>query len=256
MKRWVNHPRTIVALLLLTVAVGSLAVLLADGSESVPVVNVPPSTATSTQAPLADRSEEVPATLVPIVTPTQVRLPITEPRERIETASVPVGDPPTLERKPPLTMQEKEDASRIVQVSGIVERINGGQGWMATRVYRTIIAGRDGIQFDAIWDEPVDSAGPWTLLQCTGTLRVESSARWRDVTRLVIWVDTQEDSVAGYAVISEPEDVLQPAIDNAQSLTDIIRAYSTLTGRLLYVGPSALSPPRAILCESGTYYRD
>ena len=256
MKRWVNHPRTVVALLLLTVAVGSLAVLLADGSEAVPAVYVPPSTATSTQAPLADRSEEVPATLVPIVTPTQVRLPITEPRERIETASVPVGDPPTLERKPPLTMQEKEDAVRIVQVSGIVERINGGQGWMATRVYRTIIAGRDGIQFDAIWDEPVDSAGPWTLLQCTGTLRVESSARWRDVTRLVIWVDTQEDSVAGYAVISEPEDVPQPAIDNAPSLTDIIRANSTLTGRLLYVGPSVLSPPRAILCESGTYYRD
>ena len=169
---------------------------------------------------------------------------------------MPVGGPPTLERKPPLTIQEKEDAVRIVQVWGIVERINGGQGWMATRVYRTIIAGRDGIQFDAIWDEPVDSAGPWALLQCTGTLRVESSARWRDVTRLVIWVDTQEDSVAGYAVISEPEDVPQPAIDNAQSLTDIIRAYSTLTGRLLYVGPSALSPPRAILCESGTYYRD
>ena len=104
-----------------------------------------------------------------------MQLPITEPRERIETASVPVGDPPTLERKPPLTMQEKEGAVRIVQVSGIVERINGGQGWMATRVYRTIIAGRDGIQFDAIWDEPVDSAGPWTLLPCTGTLRVESS---------------------------------------------------------------------------------
>ena len=129
------------------------------------------------------------------------------------------GGGPTLERKPPLTIQEKEDAVRIVQVSGIVERINGGQGWMATRVYRTIIAGRDGIQFDAIWDEPVDSAGPWALLQCTGTLRVESSARWRDITRLVIWVDTQEDSVAGYAVISEPEDVPQPAIDNAPSFT-------------------------------------
>ena len=80
--------------------------------------------------------------------------------------------------------------------------------------------------------------------------------RWRDVTRLVIWVDAQEDSVAGYAVISEPEDVPQPAIDNAQSLTDIIRAYSTLTGRLLYVGPSALSQPMAVLCESGTHYRD
>ena len=89
-----------------------------------------------------------------------------------------------------------------------------------------------------------------------GTLRVESSARWRDVIRLVIWVDTQEDSVAGYAVISEPEDVPQPAIDYAPSLTDIIRAYSTLTGWLLYVGPSALSPPRAFLCEAGTYYRD
>ena len=93
---------------------------------------------------------------------------------------------PTLERKAPLTMQEEEGAVRIAQASGIVERINGGQGWMANRVYRTIIAGRDGIQFDAIWDEPVDSAGPWALLQCTGTLRVESSARWRDVTRLVI----------------------------------------------------------------------
>ena len=166
------------------------------------------------------------------------------------------GGAPTLERKAPLTMQEEEGAVRIAQASGIVERINGGQGWMATRVYRTIIAGREGIQIDAIWDEPVDSAGPWTLLQCTGTLRVESSARWRDVTRLVIWVDTQEDSVAGYAVISELEDDPQPAIDNTQSLTDIIRAYSTLTGRLLYVGPSALSPPRAILCESGTFYQD
>ena len=60
---------------------------------------------------------------------------------------------------PSVTLAQEQSAVELVQASGIVDRISGGQAWEVTEV-----SGYPGIQRVNVyveWDNPVESSGPW-----------------------------------------------------------------------------------------------
>ena len=91
-----------------------------------------------------------------------------------KSLSIPTGPITTT-----LSKEDREDAIRIVKTSGVVESINGNQNWEADLVLSTKIAGTEGVRLEALWSEPVESSGPWSLMHCRGTLKT-----WECVTSL------------------------------------------------------------------------
>ena len=67
---------------------------------------------------------------------------LADQREEVPTNSLSI---PTAPISTTLSKQDQEDAISIVKTSGVVESINGGQGWEPELVSRTKIAGREGI---------------------------------------------------------------------------------------------------------------
>ena len=172
--------------------------------------------------------------------------------EKVPTNSLPIPAAPI---STTLSKQDQEDAISIVKTSGVVESINGGQGWEPELVSRTKITGREGIVLEAKWSNPVESSGPWSLMHCSGTLKMFTRERWSQVTRLVIWVDMEDRAVAGLGVTSEPEDYPQPFHETI-SPDEPIKMYDAETGEVLYDGPTSGGPMESEVCEEGTYYRD
>ena len=170
------------------------------------------------------------------------------------------GIPRTSRDMPYLTDLQKQETEEIIRASGIVELVNGGQGWDADwRTLRsaTSIPDTEGVTVEVFWERPVDGSGPWSLVKCRGTRKISHSQKWSHMSRLVTWVDLEAKSVVGYGVTSEPED--DPAAKMAPpppNLLGIARLYDVQTGKRLITAPVALVPPEPLACPPGTHYWD
>ena len=168
------------------------------------------------------------------------------------------GIPRTSRDMPYLTDRQKQEAEEIIRASGIVELVNGGQGWDAD--WRTLrsansIPGTKGVTVEVFCERPVDGSGPWSLVKCRGTRKISHNQKWSHVSRLVTWVDLEAKSVVGYGVTSEPED--DPAAKmGSPNLLGIARLYDVQTGKRLTTAPVALVPPEPLACPPGTHYWD
>ena len=155
-----------------------------------------------------------------------------------------------------MTEQEQEDVVNIVRASGVVERINGGQEWGPGRLAWSSLAGTTAGGLDVVWREPVDSSGPWSLIHCSGTIKVSSVENWRKITRLILWVvDMEAKVVAGFGVMSRKEDVPQPVLEPLEPDRKV-NVYDVETGDIIYEGSRYNMPPLQAICAEGTYYRD
>ncbi len=143
----------------------------------------------------------------------------------------------------------------IVKKSGVVKAINGDQDWEVDQVISTKLAGTEGARLEALWSEPVESSGPWSLIHCQGTRKMFTEERWSQVTRLVVFVDREDESVAGYGVTSQKEDVPQPVYEVPDG-DDSVKIYDAETGEIVYDGSVDDAPSKAKVCAEGTYYRD
>ena len=178
---------------------------------------------------LADQGEELPIRFLPITT-----APATTP----------------------LSEQDREDAIAIVKGSGVVETISQGQNWEPEKIYRSKIAGTEGVRLEATWSDPVESSGPWTFLHCSGTVKAFTRDSWSQVTRLVVWVDMEDRSVAGLGVTSRPEDELQP-ISPTPGPGGSLKIYDQQTGEILHdAATGSAAPKESEICAEGTYYTD
>ena len=101
----------------------------------------------------------------------------------------------------------------------------------------------------------MESSGPWSLIHCSGTLKMFTMERWSQVTRLVVWVDMEDRAVAGLGVTSEPEDDPKPFYETPGP-DEPIKMYDAETGEILYDGPTSGGPMESEVCEEGTYYVD
>ena len=158
---------------------------------------------------------------------------------------------PPLAPQPPLTRGEQQDVVNIAKVSGTVERINGGQTWTASSIFRTKIDGTEAIAFLATWEKPVESSGPWPVVRCQGSRKVVTTHQVRNITRLTVFVDMESRNVTAYSVFGprrDEPDVPKPTViplDNDVS----IKAYDFATGEIVHDGPFGKLPKN--LCPPG-----
>ena len=178
---------------------------------------------------------------------------LAQQEEEFPTRSLPIPTGPTTT---PLSKQDKEDVIAIVKRSGVVEIINQGQAWEPENIYRSKIAGTEGVRLEAIWSNPIESSGPWSLMHCSGTVRAFTRESWSQVTRLVLWVDMEDRSVAGFGVTSRPEDEPRPISPQTLGPGDSLKIYDQKTGEILYEGAESAAPKESEICEEGTYYVD
>ena len=157
---------------------------------------------------------------------------------------------------PYLSDQQKQETEEIIRASGMVELVNGGQGWDADwRTLRraTSIPGTKEVRVYVFWERPVD--GPGSLVKCRGTRKISHKQKWSHITRLVTWVDLDARSVVGYGVTSGWDD--DPAAKmETPNFFGIARLYNVQTGKRLITGPMVLIPPEPVACPPATYYWD
>ncbi len=163
-------------------------------------------------------------------------------------------DTPQAPPQTPLTEQEKQDAVDIVSAAGVVKGINGDQEWKHEYIFRATIAGTNGIRLEAVWEKPIDSSGPWWLVQCQGTRKIMSTRQWSGVIRLMLWVDMDRRSVVGYVPFSRPEEespVVGPASEGKTAAV-----YDVETNEVIYDGSLSGLPKHEKYCPPGTLYQD
>ena len=165
------------------------------------------------------------------------------------------GIPRTSRDMPYLTDLQKQETEQIIRDSGVVELVNGGQGWDADwRALRRAnsIPGTEGVTVEVFWERPVDGSGPWSLVKCRGTRKISHKQKWSHITRLVTWVDLDAKSVVGYGVTSGWDD--DPAAKmGTPNLLGIARLYDVQRGKRLITGPMLLIPPEFVSCPPATY---
>lgn len=93
----------------------------------------------------------------------------------------------------PIAESAKQIAVDIVRDAGVIEQIAGDQPWTASRFFRRSIAGTTdgGMKFDANWDQPVESSGPWQTLNCRDSVTFAFSSTWANITRVHVYVDVE-----------------------------------------------------------------
>ena len=106
----------------------------------------------------------------------------------------PLSHPPNV-TSTPLPAVQKEAALHIVNTSGAVEQINGGQNWEADQFWATEIEGVPVVEVYVRWEEPVESSGPWKSLVCKRTRVAVTAVLIRDITRLQVLVDMDGGTV-------------------------------------------------------------
>ena len=169
------------------------------------------------------------------------------PTKSIAIPAVPIPTPT------PFPEQYKEEAVNIVKESGVVENINGGQDWEVTGIFRAKLAGTEGVSIHVAWSEPVESTGPWSIIQCEGTLRSVSTTPWSQVDLLRVKVDMKAKSVVGVGVwASVLPDVHQPVM-GIVGPGDGVTLYDVESGDIVYDGPYSDIPTVDEVCEEGTY---
>ena len=158
--------------------------------------------------------------------------------------------------KRPLFSDDKESAVAIIQASGVVESINGGQEWEAGRITHTHLAGTLGVAVEVKWREPVESSGPWMEVHCKGTRVSEISESWSQITQLEVIVGIiYPASVVGYTVVEGEEEVA--AVRNPGETPSPPTIREVETGEILWKSISGRKfPTEEELCPPDTVDRD
>ena len=134
------------------------------------------------------------------------------------------------------TVSDKDllEALRVAKASGVIEKINDGQGWTHDYVTRKKFDGVEAVRFDASWENPVESSGPWILFHCQGTRKMTAYAQWTNITRLVVTVDIENDELIAYSPMGDDgnEPVLEVGSHGGKNAT----VYDSASGDLVFEG--------------------
>ena len=172
------------------------------------------------------------------------------------------SQPPLTSAQKQFTEAQKQSAVELVQASGIVERINGGQAWDITEVMDR--SGTRAVYVYVEWDEPVESNGPWLTSgapkwlgrSCRNVrsrfhrpisnvrfLRLSVSLESMEIVRL--WPNSPPQ------LIEDLDD--QPAVGLGNFLGRY-EIYNEQAGRSVYSGPMILSAFVPGACPRGERY--
>ena len=172
--------------------------------------------------------------------------------DEFPTKSLPIPVVP-IATSTPLPELYKEEALTVVKDSGVVESINGDQDWEVTGIFPSELAGTEAVRVQVVWNEPIESTGPWLVIHCDGTLRSLSTEPWSHVDTLVVDVDMVAKSVVGVGVwVSPLPDVSLPVM-GIEDPNDSVTYYNVETGNVVYDGPYSDIPTFDKVCEEGTY---
>lgn len=141
---------------------------------------------------------------------------------------------PVEETLPTVSNEELVKAMRIAKISGVIEKINDGQGWTHDLVYAEKIDGVEVVSFDATWETSVESSGPWVLYKCKSTRKLTSYARWTNITRLAVTVNIEDDELVVYAPMGHRGN--EPVLEVGSHGDREAKVYDTASGDLLFEG--------------------
>ena len=202
MKLQVHHPKLLAIFLLAIAAVTVVGVLFASGGDD----------------------KEITSTPVPV----ENYLP--EDRETTFNP-IPVENP-----LPVVSEESLQEALLIAKASGVLDKISGNQEWTHDHRFVSVadVGGAKGVRFDAVWEEPVESDGPWQLVKCKNTRLYISLARWTNITRLSLIVDLANSELVHYAPIGEEGN--EPVLHTGAHPDRVVKLYDTVSGELVFEG--------------------
>lgn len=198
-----------------------------------------------------DEEEGVPG--IPAITevPTQVAA------GRLDSSGGVPSQSPVAATVPPLSETQNEEAVEIAREAGLIDQIAGDQPWTASDFFRIdITSSSNAIVFNASWDNPVESSGPWRNVNCRGSRVFESFITWADVHMLRVIVDLDGRQVVGTGVRGAPASgtSLYPdpvPIDSFDDPEAVINVYDLESGQALYEGNLGGIPEDLMICPPG-----
>lgn len=147
------------------------------------------------------------------------------------------------------------EALKIIEESGIVDSISGGQDWETADLYPADIAGIKAVRASISWKDPVISSGPWKSVRCQGTRQMVMSDPFSNVTHLGVYADLTNKQVVGYSV-SSPEDTetaddtKMPVVEPIDEKAMKVDVYDFKSGKQVFRG--TLDELGDKLCPEGT----
>ena len=227
MKLQLNHPKPLVVVLLTIASVTAVGLLFACGGDD--------KESTFTPIPVART--------LPTVSDEEL-LFASGGDDKVSTVThIPVEN-----TRPTVSDEELVEAIRVAKASGVIEKINDGQGWTHDFVYADKINGVKVVSFDATWETTVESSGPWALHKCKNTRKLMLYARWTNINRLAVTVDIEGDELIAYAPMGDDGD--EPVLEVGSHGDKEATVYDTASGDIVFEGTKKkLSGFR--MCPSG-----
>ena len=164
---------------------------------------------------------------------------------------------------PSVTLAQEQSAVQLVQASGIVDRISGGQAWEVTEV-----SGHPGIQRVNVyveWDNPVESSGPWLtsgapewLGRNCRNVRSRFHVSISNIRFLRFSVSLESSEIVRLWPFSPPQDIEQrleggPVLGRGNFLGSY-EIYNEKASRSVYSGPMLLAAFVPGTCPRGERY--
>ena len=164
---------------------------------------------------------------------------------------------------PSLTPAQEQSAVDLVQASGIVDRISGGQAWEVAEV--TGYRGNQRVNVYVEWDNPVESSGPWLtsgapkwLGRDCRNVRSRFHVSISNVRFLRLTVSTNTSKIVRLWPFRPPQNIRprpedQPQVGDGNFLGRY-EIYNEKTGRSVYTGPMLLAAFVPGTCPRGERY--
>ena len=157
-----------------------------------------------------------------------------------------------------LTAEERSTILRILDGSGVPERISGGQAWTVSWDTQPTagldVGGTRGVLVHVKWERGTSADGEWEYLICSGTRKSARSRSYKDITGLGVWIDLLGERVVAYTPLRLPGSPL-PLVQEPGG-SKFYRVYDMSTGRFIWYTPPSRWLPNFLKCAPGTYYRD
>ena len=157
-----------------------------------------------------------------------------------------------------ITEEERTAILRILDESGVPDRISDGQEWAVSWDTQATsgldVGGTRGVLVHVRWGDGTAVDGEWQYLSCNGTRKLVRSRSYRDITWLSVWIDLPGERVVAYTPLRWPESRLPLVREPGGS--KFYRMYDMSTGRFMWYIPLPKWLPNFIKCAPGTYYRD
>ena len=166
---------------------------------------------------------------------------------------------------PPPNGEELADAMAIVREAGWIREIAGDQKWTLLDhewlIQWTSLpnANKLGIRFTVVWEQPVESDGPWHIGRCKLTRVTKSFATFTNVRTVQVVVD-MDRRVPLTRSTDAPfdEDLENPVYVGPPAGKKTVAVSDAITSKVLYEGPRSRVPRRLKRCppELDNEYRD